>query len=107
MVHLGLLDKCVRTCESPARKMRREPSRKGPGSRSVGPWPGVGVLPTRIPAARGARPLLSRRKCSLQSPAGPLLALLLLVSIKQVRTVFVIIIVIIISCTYFLIIEAI
>lgn len=84
MVHLGLLDKCVRTCESPARKMRREPSRAGPGSRSVGPWPGVRVLPTRIPAARGARPRLSRRKCSLQSPAGPLLALLLLVSIKQV-----------------------
>lgn len=83
MVHLGLLSKCAHTCESTARKMRSEPSRAGPGRRNVGPLPRVHVLPTRIPAARGAGPLFSCRKCSLRSPVRPLLTLLLLVSIKQ------------------------
>lgn len=91
MGHLGL-DRCARACEGTARKMRREPGRVGPA---------------RTPASPGAGPLPSRGKGSLQPPARPFLALLLLVSVKQVRAVFIIIIVIIISCTCFLITEAI
>ncbi|XP_006922450.1 glucagon-like peptide 2 receptor [Pteropus alecto] len=64
--------------------MRLEPSRAGPGRRNVGLLPGVQALPTLIPAAWEASPSPSRSKCSLPSPARPFLALLLLVSIKQV-----------------------
>ncbi|KAK1331674.1 hypothetical protein QTO34_009647 [Cnephaeus nilssonii] len=64
--------------------MRPEPSRIGPGRRTAGPWPGVRALPTHIPASPGASSLPSRGKRSLQSPARPFLALLLLVSVKQV-----------------------
>ncbi|XP_036079567.1 glucagon-like peptide 2 receptor isoform X2 [Rousettus aegyptiacus] len=65
--------------------MRLEPSRAGPGRRNVRLLPGVQALPTLLPAAWEASPSPSRSKCSLPSPARrPFLALLLLVSIKQV-----------------------
>lgn len=106
-VHLGLSDKCARTCEGAARKMRPEPSRIGPGRRTSRPRPGVRALPTHSPASPGASSLPSRGKRCLRSPARPFLALLLLLSVKQVRAVFIIIVVIIISGTFFLIAEAI
>ncbi|XP_059764449.1 glucagon-like peptide 2 receptor isoform X2 [Balaenoptera ricei] len=64
--------------------MRPELSRAGPRSRRVGPLPGAHTLPTGIPATRGARPPPSPGKRALWTPARPFLALLLLVSIKQV-----------------------
>ncbi|XP_036308094.1 glucagon-like peptide 2 receptor [Pipistrellus kuhlii] len=64
--------------------MRLEPSRRGPGRRTAGPRPGVHVSPTHVPAFPGASSLPSLGKRSLQSPARPFLALLLLVSVKQV-----------------------
>ncbi|KAM7067484.1 glucagon-like peptide 2 receptor [Molossus nigricans] len=64
--------------------MRREPSRVGPRGRSVGASAGVRALPTGVPVCPRASPLPARGKCALQAPARPFLALLLLVSIKQV-----------------------
>lgn len=105
--HLGPSDKCACTCESATRKMRPEPSRIRPGRRTAGPRPGVRAWPTHSPASPGASSLPSRGKRSLQSPARPFLALLLLASVKQVRAVFIIVVVIIISGAFFLITEAI
>ena len=107
MVHLGPFKQCASTCDCTARKMRPEPSRAGPRSRRVGPLPGAHTLPTGSPATRGARPPPSPGKRALWTPARPFLALLLLVSIKQVRAVCIITVtVIIISCMYFLTVEA-
>nr|XP_010964314.1 PREDICTED: glucagon-like peptide 2 receptor [Camelus bactrianus] len=61
--------------------MRPPPSRAGPGRRRQGPLPRAHTLPSGIPAAR-ALPSPGRR--ALSTPARPLMALLLLVSIKQV-----------------------
>ncbi|XP_010990075.3 glucagon-like peptide 2 receptor [Camelus dromedarius] len=61
--------------------MRPPPSRAGPGRRRQGPLPRAHTLPSGIPAAR-ALPSPGRR--ALWTPARPLMALLLLVSIKQV-----------------------
>lgn len=73
----------------------------------MSPLPAAHVLLMGTPAAQGAGPLSSPRKPAHWTPARPFLALLLLVSIKQVRAVcIIIVIVIIISCMYFLMIEA-
>ncbi|XP_077022080.1 glucagon-like peptide 2 receptor [Tamandua tetradactyla] len=82
MVHLGRLGKCVGTREGTARKMRPEASRSGAGR--AGSLPGARGQLVGIPAPRGAGPLPSRRERVLQAPLRHVLALLLLVSIKQV-----------------------
>lgn len=87
--------------------MRPGPSWAGARRRAVSPLPGAHVLLMGTPAAQGAGPLSSPREPARWTPARPFLALLLLVSIKQVRAVcIIIVIVIIISCMYFLMIEA-
>lgn len=101
--HLGRSEPCVGTGDHTARTMRPPPSRAGPGRRRQGPLPRAHTLPSGIPAAR-ALPSPGRR--ALSTPARPLMALLLLVSIKQVRAAFIIISTLMISCTYFPIIEA-
>lgn len=73
----------------------------------MSPLPGAHVLFMDTPAAQGARPLSSPRKPARWTPARPFLALLFLVSIKQVRAVcIIIVIVIVIRHMYFLMIEA-
>ncbi|XP_006177012.2 LOW QUALITY PROTEIN: glucagon-like peptide 2 receptor [Camelus ferus] len=79
--HLGRSEPCVGTGDHTARTMRPPPSRAGPGRRRQGPLPRAHTLPSGIPAAR-ALPSPGRR--ALSTPARPLMALLLLVSIKQV-----------------------
>ena len=86
--------------------MRPGPSWAG-ARRAVSPLPGAHVLLMGTPAAQGAGPLSSPREPARWTPVRPFLALLLLVSIKQVRAVcIIIVIVIIISWMYFLMIEA-
>ncbi|XP_066222553.1 glucagon-like peptide 2 receptor [Saccopteryx leptura] len=64
--------------------MRPEPSRGAPGGAVRGPVRGARGLPARSPAPRGTRPPPALRPPALRPPARPFLALLLLVSIKQV-----------------------
>ncbi|XP_019838081.2 glucagon-like peptide 2 receptor isoform X2 [Bos indicus] len=64
--------------------MRPGPSWAGSRRRAVSPLPAAHVLLMGTPAAQGAGPLSSPRKPAHWTPARPFLALLLLVSIKQV-----------------------
>ncbi|KAM9209892.1 glucagon-like peptide 2 receptor [Dugong dugon] len=64
--------------------MRPGPSRAGPGRRRLGPLPGARGLLRCTPAPRGTRPLPSHKKLVLRASVRPFLALVLLVSIKQV-----------------------
>uniref|UniRef100_A0A4X1VBZ0 Glucagon-like peptide 2 receptor n=1 Tax=Sus scrofa TaxID=9823 RepID=A0A4X1VBZ0_PIG len=64
--------------------MRPERSRAGPGRKRAGLLPEAHGLPAGIPAAWGARPLPSPRKRAPRTPVRPFMALLFLVSIKQV-----------------------
>ncbi|KAM9747814.1 glucagon-like peptide 2 receptor isoform 1-T1 [Dama dama] len=64
--------------------MSPEPSWAGSRRRAVSPLPGAHVLFMDTPATRGAGPLSSPRKPARWTPARPFLALLFLVSIKQV-----------------------
>ncbi|XP_006156470.1 glucagon-like peptide 2 receptor [Tupaia chinensis] len=64
--------------------MQRGPSSAGPGGGKGRPLPGVPVQPVGISASRGTSPLPSHGKRSLWVPGRPFLALVLLVSIKQV-----------------------
>ncbi|XP_042111598.1 glucagon-like peptide 2 receptor isoform X1 [Ovis aries] len=64
--------------------MRPGPSWAGSRRRAVSPLPGAHVLLTGTPAAQGAGPLSSPCKLARWTPARPFLALLLLLSIKQV-----------------------
>ncbi|KAM7231932.1 hypothetical protein CapIbe_016693 [Capra ibex] len=64
--------------------MRPGPSWAGSRRRAVSPLPGAHVLLTGTPAAQGAGPLSSPCKLARWIPARPFLALLLLLSIKQV-----------------------
>ncbi|XP_058139465.1 glucagon-like peptide 2 receptor [Dasypus novemcinctus] len=84
VVHPGPLGTCVGTCEGAAGKMRPEASRARSGGGTGGCLPGVLGLPVGIPAPRGTGPLPAHRKRPLQAPARLILALMLLVSIKQV-----------------------
>nr|XP_006216245.2 glucagon-like peptide 2 receptor isoform X1 [Vicugna pacos] len=79
--HLGRSEPCVGTGDHTARTMRPPPSRAGPGRRRQGPLPRAHALPSGIPATR---PLPSPGRRTLWTPVRPLMALLLLVSIKQV-----------------------
>uniref|UniRef100_A0A8C3XBB7 Glucagon-like peptide 2 receptor n=1 Tax=Catagonus wagneri TaxID=51154 RepID=A0A8C3XBB7_9CETA len=64
--------------------MRPDPSLAGPGRRRAGLSREAHALPTGVPAARGARPPPSPGKRALRTPVRPFMALLFLVSIKQV-----------------------
>ncbi|XP_052514702.1 glucagon-like peptide 2 receptor [Budorcas taxicolor] len=64
--------------------MKPGPSWAGSRRRAVSPLPGAHVLLTGTPAAQGAGPLSSPCKLARWTPVRPFLALLLLLSIKQV-----------------------
>ncbi|XP_004645233.1 glucagon-like peptide 2 receptor [Octodon degus] len=64
--------------------MRPHLHQLGPEASSKGPWPRVWVLCMDIPASQGPGPLCPPKTRLLWAPGRPFLALVLLVSIKQV-----------------------